>query len=429
MNFPREATVGSSPQSVQQGRYKGLLLGLLAYIMFEYVRFGVWIPSLAEFHPQKIIAIVTLISFVIFYKDPIHHPVILICLLAIIALSTFMNLGDLSRQRALDFFKTIAKITALYYLITNILIERSNLKKFLIVYLLCNLVLVLTGVATGGSEGDLSGGVFAGGFLSDSNDYALAVNIIFPFFWYFHIYEKQRLRKIIFAIATLLCILAVIYSFSRGGFVGLSATILYILLTSRKKLRNLVLLIFLLSILATLTPRSYIEKMQTITQAAESSKRSSSQIRLNLWKIGLVMTIRNPFFGVGPGNYPYKINEYGREVLGDMDEVWYLAGRITHNAFINVSSELGISGFLVFMALIVIAYKDAAFSQSILDSTKIEKDSLLMPLPSAIRASLIAYCTTSFFLSSSFYPHVYILSALAAVTKYNVSNLSFSKSN
>lgn len=401
------------PMVAKGARYRGLLLGLLLYIIFEYIRFGNWIPAIEDLHLQRIIAIATLIGFVLSFKDKIYHPKILLSLLVIIVFSTFANYGNLSRARALLFFTSMAKITAIYYLISNLLIERDNLKKFIWVFLISNFILVFTGFMAGGYKGALSGGVFAGGFVSDSNDYALAVNVILPFFWYLFIYEKRSMRKAIYGFSSLICLIAVIYSFSRGGFIGLSAAVIYMLITSKKKILNIIIFLVLLGICFVLAPPEYWERMRSITGYQNEDIRSSSQIRARLWKIGVNMAIKNPIFGVGPLNFPYQIVEYGADVEPNLNELHYLGGRAAHNTFIQVAAELGLPGLFCFMALIIIAYKNANSVQRKFTSIQRREDYWLQALPLAIKAALVAYCVSSFFLTTSVYPHVYILSALS----------------
>lgn len=221
------------------------------------------------------------------------------------------------------------------------------------------------------------------------------------------------MRKAIYGFSSLICLIAVIYSFSRGGFIGLSAAVIYMLITSKKKILNIIIFLVLLGICFVLAPPEYWERMRSITGYQNEDIRSSSQIRARLWKIGVNMAIKNPIFGVGPLNFPYQIVEYGADVEPNLNELHYLGGRAAHNTFIQVAAELGLPGLFCFMALIIIAYKNANSVQRKFTSIQRREDYWLQALPLAIKAALVAYCVSNFFLTTSVYPHVYILSALS----------------
>jgi O-antigen ligase len=395
-------------------RNQGLFAGLLLYIVFEYIRFGEWIPALQPLHLQRLIALITLIGFIFFYKGTIRHPRVMLSILAVTVLSSVFNSGNLWITGAQRFFLAMVKLTVLYYLLINLLAETSHFKKFLTVFLASNIVLILAGLLQGGYKGALSEGIFAAGFVSDSNDYALAVNVVLPFYWYFFVHEENPLRRSLFCAAFLMSLVAVIYSFSRGGFLGLCAALLYAIMKSKQRIKYILICFLALGITATFAPPSYWDKIHTIFSGEKSDDgRSSSEMRLDLWKIGIAMVEDNPLFGVGPGNFPFKITQYGAEIVPNENDLLFLSDRATHNTFINIASELGMIGLFLFMALIVKAYRDATLSERILQELPLNGNAWLQGLPPAIETSIVSYCVTSFFLTSYVYPHIYILSGMA----------------
>lgn len=81
-----------------------------------------------------------------------------------------------------------------------------------------------------------------------------------------------------------------------------------------------------------------------------TSRSTSVEERIILWKHSLQMASENPVLGKGAGNWKYEIGKYG--VKG------YYIGYGTrfyvrpHNEFLGVLAERGIGGFLAFLALI-----------------------------------------------------------------------------
>jgi O-antigen ligase len=86
--------------------------------------------------------------------------------------------------------------------------------------------------------------------------------------------------------------------------------------------------------------------------AMATSASASTQSRKQLLRHSLIFTIRHPLFGVGPGMFEVADDAYMRD-LGFRRGSWLG----THNSYTQVSSELGIPGFLFFVAAVWMALK------------------------------------------------------------------------
>jgi O-antigen ligase len=71
-----------------------------------------------------------------------------------------------------------------------------------------------------------------------------------------------------------------------------------------------------------------------------------------LLRHSLIFTIRHPLFGVGPGMFVVADDDY-QKTLGFRKGTWLG----THNSYTQVSSELGIPGFLFFVTAVWMALK------------------------------------------------------------------------
>ena len=80
-------------------------------------------------------------------------------------------------------------------------------------------------------------------------------------------------------------------------------------------------------------------------------RRVRAETRKYLLKRSLIITLKNPIFGVGPGQFI--------TVEADMAKAegvrpsWH----VSHNSYTEVSSEVGIPGAVLFIAMIVTAYR------------------------------------------------------------------------
>lgn len=158
-----------------------------------------------------------------------------------------------------------------------------------------------------------------------------------PFLWYYwHEFRSFLYRVGILAFATT-SIVCVIYSGSRTAYVGLIGLILWFWMHSRKKVRFLVWLAIVGSVVVTILPDQYIERFKSIggQEKVGHSKDTRKEILRDAWTIFL----ENPL-GVGVASFPAKrIERFGRS-------------QDTHNLYLEVATNLGIQGLAVFAFLV-----------------------------------------------------------------------------
>jgi hypothetical protein len=120
----------------------------------------------------------------------------------------------------------------------------------------------------------------------------------------------------------------------------------------------------------------------------------SSDQRQELLIRSLLVTARNPW-GIGIGNFP---------IVGIHDHQ-------THNAFTQVSSELGILGLVAYMIFIISPYRKlAAIERTLFNS---EEHPWFYYLAIGLQASIVGYLVTSFFASVAYNWFIYYLIAYA----------------
>jgi len=160
--------------------------------------------------------------------------------------------------------------------------------------------------------------------------------------------QQRRLRwQRLFCLGCLaLTLTAVVFSASRGGFLGLVASCLYFLLKSRHRVRNLVLAGATLTVLSLALQISPMQRLLHPTQ----SDQDAQQIRLALWGGGLKMIAAHPFFGVGLDNYPQEITKYADPAKVPKYEY---VRRVAHNSYMEIASELGLPALVIFLGIVI----------------------------------------------------------------------------
>ncbi|MDA3867647.1 MAG: O-antigen ligase family protein [Salinivirgaceae bacterium] len=111
--------------------------------------------------------------------------------------------------------------------------------------------------------------------------------------------------------------------------------------------------------------------------------------RLNIWKKSIPIVKEHPLMGVGAGNWKIEISKYNVALY--YNESGWVVPRRTHNDYINVITETGILGLLLFLAMFGVLI---FYLIQLIGRAEMRGDSLFY---SALLFILIGYMTFSFF--------------------------------
>ena len=292
--------------------------------------------------------------------------------------------------------------------------------------------------------GLLHAGTGPGGFVGDENDLALALNTAIPFAYVSFLLSRRLLNKALFGASTLLIILAVVATFSRGGFLGLIPVLLYCYLLSPNKVFTTIVAACVALALSAVTPEkygmSYSQRLSSMVAETTGEQEGTGALRKQHWAIARRMFYDNPILGVGFKNYNWNIPSYQTEqqyeTLGRS-----LAGFAAHSLYFTVLAELGAAGVLIFAAILWYNYKDIRWiirhAGTITASRKYpsnSKNRLMKQAPfddmtyaryyaHAICAAFLGYLVSGIFLSVFDYPHFWFLTALLGGLKQTTASL------
>ncbi|CAN5738208.1 hypothetical protein BH23GEM11_BH23GEM11_05330 [soil metagenome] len=193
-------------------------------------------------------------------------------------------------------------------------------------------------------------GFGAGGY--DPNDSAMYLVSALPILVFFAVSSKKLSGKVIAGFAAFAALVAIVATQSRGGFLGLAAVLIFMLLFFRGiRIGTKILVVGVFCIgLAFTADATYWERMESITQMDDGYGEGTVGGRTNIWKRGMGYMFQNPLTGVGLFNFPVaegqspEIAEQIRRGIGTK----YSAA---HSMWVQVGAELGIPGFLAFVGM------------------------------------------------------------------------------
>ncbi len=143
-----------------------------------------------------------------------------------------------------------------------------------------------------------------------------------------------RLGLLAIAFTSLAC---VIYAGSRTAYVGLISLSLWWFFQSQRKTLFLVFAVVIGVISFSLLPEQYIERFQSI--GGKEAEGDSKGTRIIILQDAMTILGENPL-GIGVASFPaVRTARFGRE-------------QDTHNLYLEVATNLGLQGFVVFIGLV-----------------------------------------------------------------------------
>jgi putative inorganic carbon (hco3(-)) transporter len=248
----------------------------------------------------------------------------------------------------------------------------------------------------------------------DENYVAAHMTMAIPFAYFSIFAERRRVVKALLVVSVVVFTGATIVGFSRGGFLGLAAVVLYCLARSPRKVAGFtVVAIVCLAALLFAGP-AYWQEMTTITDTNEST----ADLRLEIWSIGLRMWAANPVLGVGPGNFRWRVGEYQSEEQLEKYGRSLAGSIVAHSLFVDLFAELGTAGVVVVGALVLGTWRDLRrIRRNLTERPAGSTARELLPLAhygDAVTASMLACLVTGTFLSLLYFSYLWLLIAVGS---------------
>ncbi len=253
----------------------------------------------------------------------------------------------------------------------------------------------------------------------DRNDFALVMNTALPMalFWALSA-RNSAARKILWGLAVAFAT-CVMMGQSRGGFVTLSVTALFTVVTVKGvKLRYRLLAPILIALSLFTLPTEVQDRLSTLLDPTEDYNFNDEQGRIEIWKRGLGYLDDHKIVGVGWDNFPVAEGTLS-ERAQSFGTARYTA---VHNSFLQVAAETGIPGFLLWFSMIVSALVRLLKLRMRL-RRRYPDDSVrdFVLCADFLFVGLIGYCIGCQFLTMAYFPILFVQIALAAGLELSVA--------
>jgi O-antigen ligase len=322
---------------------------------------------------------------------------------------------------AFDFAYALALTLVGYFAIVCILRSEQDLRTFFAWLIGIHIYLATKGILGYSARqfdehGYTSTGSVGGYFLGDENDFCLALNIALPLAIYLFRQARTTRSRVCWGVGIGAMLITIVFSFSRGGFVGLAAMALYWAMSSRKKSEAIGALALAAILVIAVAPPQYWARMQTITATEEGT----AVLRQDYWAAARRMFVASPIWGVGGRNFGVLMPEYAYEFPEERrDKQW---GKATHSLYYQLLAEFGLLGVFLIGAVLVLNFRDLRQIRAL--GRKGRCSGSMEQLAECLRLSWVGLLISGAFVSVLSYPHLYYLTALTVV----VHRLAFEES-
>ncbi|MCK9531709.1 MAG: O-antigen ligase family protein [Gammaproteobacteria bacterium] len=382
--------------------------GTVLLILVAIGRLPELVPPLAALQPGNLAVVLAVIGLAFGRRLPVAvfaAPMgkLMLVFTALAALSVgFSVWGSHSLQALLSGF---AAGVLLFYLAAKTAASPATYRAYVAALLVAASVLAISAVILGAERRAEVTSMY------DPNDLALVLVACLPFAAV-RVFATQGKRRWAFLALTAVFAVGVLATGSRGGFLGLMAVTGFLLFKEMPVrgrfgfAAKIAVLLLVGSVALALTHDTVWQRIASLANLEQDYNISSDRGRLAIWGRALHTISERPWGvglmafaaaeGVGGGNY-----------------------QEAHNALIQVAAELGLLGLLVYVGFYLNAFRSLARRYETPPGSAGPPDLLsheLMTQAVALRAALVGFFVTSFFLSKAYSPLFFLLLGLTLAT-------------
>ncbi|WP_019140767.1 putative O-glycosylation ligase, exosortase A system-associated [Noviherbaspirillum massiliense] len=256
--------------------------------------------------------------------------------------------------------------------------------------------------------------------ISDNNHFAVGQLMIIPVLFFLYQYSKKKLVRFGFLLAFALAAFSVMGTFSRGGFIGLSALGLWMVFSSRRKFLSFFAVAIVALTLFQFAPESWFHRVETINNAGEDE---SFMTRVIAWKVSTAIALSNPWFGGGfHAVQAPAIWSTFKETIGFLDFIPTPPPteqvRAAHSIYFEVLGDTGFIGLGLFILIWANAWRTALSVKRLARN----QPNLVWAsdLSDILRVSLLVYAISGAAVSMGYFELFYIFSGIVAVLERHV---------
>ena len=303
------------------------------------------------------------------HKSRVNIPI----LLFILVMSTSLLRSDFFRISLNDYL-TLLFYFILYFLITNNISDKVELKSFIkILFITSFLVSLYTLIQYYGYDPYLKGLPYLSSTIGQKNWISNYLAMIFPIIFFYFLLEKLKKNKITYYFLLYIVYSTLMICQSRGIWISIIFTVLlgiiiiykfklFPIFKENQKWLALLLVTFLIITIIYSTDNPLNKSAITVSQRAISTfdeQDPSINTRLLIWRATFRMIKDRLIFGSGIGTFRMNYLDYQAQLLKENPNYikYYAKAGEAHNEYLQMWAELGLIGLGLFLLIFYFIYR------------------------------------------------------------------------
>jgi len=195
--------------------------------------------------------------------------------------------------------------------------------------------------------------------MSDNNHFGVAMVMLLPILYYLTKNSAQKMARIGFSLALFITGITVLGTNSRGAVIALGFLGFLFFLSSRNKLKVLLILAIPTVVFLFIASDSWFARMDTISQAGEDT---SFMGRVVAWKISSAIALENPIFG--GGFHAVQVQYIWNKFKYDQGFLWLIStpepttrALAAHSIYFEILGDMGFVGLMLFVTIFINAIR------------------------------------------------------------------------
>ena len=387
---------------------------LAIYTAIVLTKFHELVPFMNRLQPAKLTGVLLLVlGFAVLHGRSVMRIVRTppaVCALLITVLAVLSTPGSVWPGNSVIFLATIFWKTLLLFVISaTAWCDRPTLRLSLTV-LVIGQAAVAAAMVSGAAQAVMGRAYVGTAF--DPNESAMQLLVVIPFALY--LAARGGVWRVLGLGSMLLLVAGVVRTGSRGGFVGLAALAIWMIVHVRPRRRRAMVALGVAAaavvVVVTASPATR-ERIGSILHPTEDYNYSYREGRIQVWRRGIGYMLQRPVFGVGVQGFPVADGV----LSGKKNEGYGIKYSAAHNMFVQIGAELGVLGLLVFLRMLWAA---AAGSARVLLLSRRLRAPDEGHLAEAALGAFVAWLVGGFFLSVAYAPITFFVIAVCIAVRW-----------
>jgi O-antigen ligase len=265
-----------------------------------------------------------------------------------------------------------------------------------------------------------------GGPFADSVFYAQLLLLFVPLALDRMRSERSLVLRGIAGYSLAVCVLSIMLTFSRGGFMALAVMLAFLFIRRPPPLSAVIGLVLVCVPLLLLLPANYTYRLGTLLQympfvgSSDLRNDDSFRGRSSEMIIAIQQFADHPILGVGLGNYNARYLEYSRWLGIDPR----LEDRSAHCLYCEIGAETGLLGLAVFGGAMIFMFLSIERARKDLERAGLHD---YAGIATALTAGMIGYLIAAIFLHAAFprpfWCYYGIVMSMTTVARYEIAKL------